>query len=137
MRLHIEGKDTAIVPHLLGRIAERLEKLNDPYEDIFEARVTLVHLGSWHEARVRLLTAGKTLCAVHPGDSPDAAIGAALSRVEGALQERRALQRRARRAAHPARTRRLPSVSSGAGRRALYAAPESAASPYYRKNTVC
>jgi hypothetical protein len=99
--------------------------------------VTLVHLGSWHEARVRLLTAGKTLCAVHPGDSPDAAIGAALSRVEGALQERRALRRRARSAARPGRTRRLPPGSPDARRRAVYAAPERAAAQYSHKNTVC
>ena len=33
MRLHIEGQDTTIVPHLLGRIAERLEQLNEPHEE--------------------------------------------------------------------------------------------------------
>ena len=96
MRLHIEGQDTTIVPHLLGRIAERLEQLNEPHEDIFEARITLVDQKYRHEARVRLLLAGKTLCAVQHGDSPDAAIGAALRHVESALHERRALRQRAR-----------------------------------------
>ena len=85
MRLHIEGQGMTIVPHLLGRIAERLEHLNEPYEDIFVARVALVNQGRQHEARVRLLLAGKTLYAVQHGDSPDAAIGAALRHVEVAL----------------------------------------------------
>ena len=97
MRLHIEGKDTTIVPHLMGRIAERLEQLNEAHGDILEARLTLVHHGSWHEACVRLLLAGKTLYAAQPGNSPDAAVGAALRDVEDALYKRRAL----RHPAHP------------------------------------
>jgi ribosome-associated translation inhibitor RaiA len=94
MRLHIEGKDTTIVPHLMGRIAERLEQLNEVHDDILEARFTLLHQGSLHEARVRLLLAGKTLYATQQGDSPDAAVGAALGYIEDALYAQRALQRR-------------------------------------------
>jgi ribosome-associated translation inhibitor RaiA len=92
MRLHIEGKDTTIVPHLMGRIAERLEQLNEVHHDILEARLTLVPHGCQHEARVRLLLAGKTLHATQHGNSPDAAIGAALRRVEDALYAQRALR---------------------------------------------
>jgi ribosome-associated translation inhibitor RaiA len=96
MRLHIEGKDTTIVPHLMGRIADWLEHLNDVYDDILEARLTLVHHGHRHEARVRLLLAGKTLYATQYGNSPDAAIGAALRHVEDALYAQRALPQHAR-----------------------------------------
>jgi ribosome-associated translation inhibitor RaiA len=94
MRLHIEGKDMTIVPHLMGRIAERLEQLNDVYDDIMEARFTLVSHNSQYEARVRLLLAGKTLYATQHGNSPDAAIGVALRCVEDALYAQRALRRR-------------------------------------------
>jgi ribosome-associated translation inhibitor RaiA len=69
-----------IVPHLVGRIAERLAQLNESHDDIYEARVTLGHHDSLHEARVRLLLVGKTLYAMQHGDSPDAAIGPALRR---------------------------------------------------------
>jgi hypothetical protein len=48
--------------------------------------------GCQHEARVRLLLAGKTLHATQHGNSPDAAIGAALRRVEDALYAQRALR---------------------------------------------
>jgi ribosome-associated translation inhibitor RaiA len=89
MRLLIEGKDTPIVPHLVGRIAERLEQLNSRHEDIWEARVTLVQQADGHEARVRLLLSGTTLTAQHHGASPDAAIGAALRRIAEALMARR------------------------------------------------
>jgi ribosome-associated translation inhibitor RaiA len=89
MRLLIEGKDTPIVPHLVGRIAERLEQLNSRHEDIWEARVTLVQQADGHEARVRLLLSGTTLMAQHHGASPDAAIGAALRCIAEALTGRR------------------------------------------------
>jgi ribosome-associated translation inhibitor RaiA len=125
MRLHIEGQGTKIVPHLLGRIAERLEQLNQPYEDIFEARLTLAYQGYLHEARVRLLLAGKTLYAVQHGDSPDAAIGAALRCVEGALQERRALRRRTR-------LPLLPTLPGYANR----LTPEATGEPYRSKHTA-
>jgi ribosome-associated translation inhibitor RaiA len=95
MRLHIEGKDTPIVPHLMGRIADRLEQLNEVYDDILEARLTLVHHGYLHEARVRLLLAGKTLYVTQHGNSPDAAIGAALHRIEDDLSAQRALRQHA------------------------------------------
>jgi ribosome-associated translation inhibitor RaiA len=96
MRLHFEGKDTPIVPHLLGRMAERLTQLNTPHEDICEARVTLVQCEGWHEARVRLLLAEKTLHAMQHGASPDAAIGAALKKIENALHKVRAARFRRR-----------------------------------------
>ena len=95
MRLHIEGKDTPIMPHLMGRIAERFEQLNEVHEDILEVRLTLVRHGDQHEAHVCLLLAGKTLYATQQGDSPDAAVGAALRHVEDALHARRALRRHA------------------------------------------
>jgi ribosome-associated translation inhibitor RaiA len=96
MRLHFEGKDTPLVPHLLGRMAERLAHLNTPHDDICEARVTLVQREDWHEARVRLLLAEQTLHAMQHGASPDAAIGAALRKIEDALHKVRAARYRRR-----------------------------------------
>jgi ribosome-associated translation inhibitor RaiA len=125
MRLHIEGQGTTIVPHLLGRIAERLEHLNEPYEDIFEARVTLVSQERRYEARVSLLLAGKTLYAVQHGDSPDAAIGAALRCVEKALHERRALRRCSR-----------PSLVPALREYANYLMQETAGEQYRSKHTA-
>ena len=37
MRLDIEGKHMTLAPHLMGWIAERLEDLNTPDDDICEA----------------------------------------------------------------------------------------------------
>ena len=96
MRLHIEGKDTPIAPHLVGRIAERLEQLNSPHEDIWEVRVTLVQQADGHEAQVRLLLSGTTLMAQHHGASPDAAIGAALRSIADALTVHRRRRQYAR-----------------------------------------
>src|SRR5262250_2604747 len=80
MRLHIEGKDTGLAPHLLGWIAERLKALNTPDEDIFEAWVTFVQHKRQEEARVQLQVAGKLLQVTQRGVTPDAAIDAALQR---------------------------------------------------------
>ena len=52
MRLDIEGKHMALAPHLMGWIAERLEDLNTPYDDICEARITFVQQGRSEERRV-------------------------------------------------------------------------------------
>lgn len=93
MRLHMEGKGTPIVPHLLGRVAEWLKQLNTPHADIFEARVTLGQQAGQYKAQVRLLLAGKTLHAMQHGASPDAAIGAALWGVAHALYKVRARRR--------------------------------------------
>jgi len=42
IHIHMEGKDTWLVPHLIGRIVERLEALNTLDEDICEAHITIV-----------------------------------------------------------------------------------------------
>lgn len=114
MRLHFEGKDTPIVPHLLGRMAERLAQLNTPHEDICEARVTLVQCEGWHEARVRLLLAEKTLHAMQHGASPDAAIGAALRKIEDALHKVRAARFRRRTVLRHANSTRFTSLPAAA-----------------------
>jgi ribosome-associated translation inhibitor RaiA len=119
MRLHIEGKDMPIVPHLVGRIAERLEQFNSPHEDIWEARVMLVQQADGHEAQVRLLLSGTTLTVQRHGPSPDAAIGAVLRSIAEALTMRR--RRRQYRSAAPlSPLRPQPSLAAagkaGAGR---------------------
>jgi ribosome-associated translation inhibitor RaiA len=133
MRLHIEGKDTPIVPHLVGRIAERLEQLNTPHEDIWEARVTLVQQANGHEARVRLLLSGTTLMAQHHGASPDAAIGAALRSIADVLTARRRRRQYAR-AIPPLPLERPPSrARRGQAKRV---ALEGTAEQHYGTNPV-
>src|SRR5919204_6883509 len=93
MRLHIEGKHTGLAPHLLGQIAERLEALNIPDDDIIEARVTFVQQKRQEAARVQLQVAGKLLQVTQRGATPDAAIDAALQMAQQALHESRATRR--------------------------------------------
>jgi ribosome-associated translation inhibitor RaiA len=116
MRLHFEGKDTPLVPHLLGRMAERLVHLNTPHDDIREARVTLVQREDWHEARVRLLLGEKTLHAMQYGASPDAAIGAALRKLEDALHRVRAARCRRRIIPHHAKSTKFTPLPAAARR---------------------
>jgi ribosome-associated translation inhibitor RaiA len=96
MRLHIEGKDTRLAPHLMGWIAEQLEALNTPDKDIFEARVTFLQQKRREVARIQLLLEGKTLRATQHGTTPDAAIHAALQAVQRTLHNVRSVRQRAR-----------------------------------------
>src|SRR5215468_11891569 len=90
MRLHIEGKHTRLAPHLMGWIADRLAALNTPDEDIFEARIIFVQQKRQEVARVQLQVAGKLLQVTQRGATPDAAIDAALQKMQKALQKVRA-----------------------------------------------
>src|SRR5262245_32957748 len=82
MRLDIEGKHITLAPHLMGWIAERLEDLNTPYDDICEARVTFVQQGRHDAACIELLLAGKSLHVTRRGATPDAAVDAAFRVVQ-------------------------------------------------------
>jgi glycosyltransferase involved in cell wall biosynthesis/ribosome-associated translation inhibitor RaiA len=90
MRLHIEGQHTHIPPHLLGWIAERLEDLNTPYDDILHARVTLVEHRYWKrcrlEARLKLTLATETLTVTHVAKTQYDAVYAALKTAERKLR---------------------------------------------------
>ena len=95
MHIHMEGKDTGLVPHLIGWIAECLEALNTPDDDIFEARITFVQRRRQEAVRVQLLLVDKRLQVTQCGTTPDAAIDAALQRVQQALHDAR-VEKRAR-----------------------------------------
>lgn len=94
MRLHIRGRQTKLQPHLVGWVAERMEELNTPFEDIFEARVIPVGRASCSESRdlvhVQLMLADRTLQMTQDGATPDEAIKAAIKEAEGALCNLRA-----------------------------------------------
>jgi ribosome-associated translation inhibitor RaiA len=94
MRLHIRGRQTRIEPDIVGWITERLEDLNAPFEDIFEARVTLVGRSDYPESRdlahVQLMLAGRTLQMTQDGSTPDEAIKAAVKEAEEVLHHLRA-----------------------------------------------
>ena len=77
MRLDIEGKHMRLAPHLMGWIAERLEDLNTPYDDICEARITFVQQGRRDAVCIELLLAGKSLHVTRRGATPDAAVAQA------------------------------------------------------------
>ena len=93
MRLDIEGKHITLAPHLMGWIAERLEDLNTPYDDICEARVTFVQQGRRDAVCIELLLAGKSLHVTRRGATPDAAVDAAFRVVQRALPDVRAARR--------------------------------------------
>jgi ribosome-associated translation inhibitor RaiA len=93
MRLDIEGKHMTLAPHLVGWIAERLEALNTPYDDICEARVTFVQQGRRDAVCVELLLAGKSLHVTQRGATPDAAVDAAFRIVQRELHDVRAARR--------------------------------------------
>jgi glycosyltransferase involved in cell wall biosynthesis/ribosome-associated translation inhibitor RaiA len=96
MRLHIEGRDTNLPPPLLGRIAERLEDLNAPHDDILHARVTLIEHKHWRryrqEAQVELTLETETLSVRHVAETPYDAVHAALRAAEGKLRDVRSLE---------------------------------------------
>jgi ribosome-associated translation inhibitor RaiA len=93
MRLDIEGKHMTLAPHLMGWIAERLEDLNTPYDDICEARVTFVQQGRRDAVCIELLLAGTSLHVTQRGATPDAAVDAAFRVVQQELHDVRAAQR--------------------------------------------
>ena len=89
MRIHIEGRHTKLEPQLVGKIAEQLDELNTPDEDIFEAQVTLFRHKRCEAARIQLLLAGTTLRVTQRGATPDAAVNAAMREVQEALHDNR------------------------------------------------
>jgi len=93
MRLDIEGKHTTLAPHLMGWIAERLEDLNTPYDDISEARITFMQQGRRDAVCIQLLLAGKSLYVTQRGATPDAAVDAAFRALQRELHDVRAARR--------------------------------------------
>jgi len=101
----------------MGWIADRLAELNTPDEDIFEARITFVQQKRQEVARVQLRAAGKLLQVTQRGDTPDAAIDAALQMIQRTLQEVRAT-RRVRAATHVTPGEALRTYAASAARQA-------------------
>jgi|SRR6266480_3844059 ribosome-associated translation inhibitor RaiA len=93
MRLDIEGKHMTLAPHLMGWIAERLEDLNTPYDDICEAHVIFVQQGRRDAVCIELLLAEQSLHVTQRGATPDAAVHAAFRVVQQALHDVRAARR--------------------------------------------
>ena len=95
MRLHMRGRNTNVTPHMLGWIAEWFEKLNTPYEDIVEARVTMVkrRADGRDLAHVQLMLAGRTLHMTQGGATLHEAVEAALQSIASMLHDIRARRR--------------------------------------------
>jgi glycosyltransferase involved in cell wall biosynthesis/ribosome-associated translation inhibitor RaiA len=96
MCVYIEGQHTNISPQLMGWIAERLEDLNTPDEDILQARVILVahQFGrpARQEARIELRLAANTLAITQIAKTSYGAVSAALKICERQLRGFRTLQ---------------------------------------------
>jgi glycosyltransferase involved in cell wall biosynthesis/ribosome-associated translation inhibitor RaiA len=90
MHLHIAGHHTNIPPHLLGWIAERLEDLDAPHNDILQARVIVVGHKTGQrcrqEARIELTLAAQTLSVTQVAKTPYDAVYAALKATERQLR---------------------------------------------------
>jgi ribosome-associated translation inhibitor RaiA len=123
MRLDIEGKHMTLAPHLMGWIAERLEDLNTPYDDIYEARVTFVPQGRRDAVWIELLLTGKSLHVTQRGATPDAAVDAAFRVVQQELHDVRAARRAQTSVGVAQETRRAP-VPIAAGK-AARSAPQA------------
>ena len=93
MRIHMEGKHVGLAPHLIEWIVERLEALNMPDEDIFEAHITFVQRRHQEAVQVQLLVVDKCLQVTQCGATPDAAIDAALQKLQQALHHARTVKR--------------------------------------------
>lgn len=107
MHLHIAGHHTNIPPHLLGWIAERLEDLDAPHNDILEARVIVAghKLGRRcrQEARIELTLAAQTLSVTQVAKTPYDAVYAALKAAERQLRAVRSTEH-----AEPSHDKALP-----------------------------
>ena len=122
MRLDIEGKHMTLAPHLMGWIAERLEDLNTPYDDIYEARVIFVQQGRRDAVCIELLLAEKSLHVTQRGATPDAAVDAAFRVIQQELHDVR-VARRARTSVGVAQETWRAPVSIAAGKAARSASP--------------
>ena len=76
-----------LAPHLMGWIAERLEDLNTPYDDICEARITFMQQGRREAVCIELLLAGKSLHVTQRSTTPDAAVDAAFQMLQRELHD--------------------------------------------------
>jgi glycosyltransferase involved in cell wall biosynthesis/ribosome-associated translation inhibitor RaiA len=96
MRVRIEGQRLQIAPQLLSWIADRLDDLNTPHDDIHHVHVTLVKRQRQRrpcdEAQVQLMVEGKELLATHTADTPFDAVYAALKTIEQELRDLRTPQ---------------------------------------------
>jgi len=93
MRLDIEGKHMTLAPHLMGWIAERLEDLNTPYDDICEARITFLQQGRRDAVCIEILLAGKSLDVTQRGVAPNAAVDSAFRGVQREVDDVREARR--------------------------------------------
>jgi cold shock CspA family protein/ribosome-associated translation inhibitor RaiA len=97
MELQIEGHHIAVEPDLQEWITTRLQAMNEPHNDIFHARVTVVknerHRQGNDEVRIFLTLSGKTLSVSRTGDTLEDALYAAVDVMERELNDFRALRR--------------------------------------------
>jgi hypothetical protein len=100
MRIHIDDTGTPLSPELRGWLAERLDAMNTPTAEIFEARVTCgtlpPHQRSHTQIQVKFLLAGQTLCVVQAGatltEAAQAVLHAIVQQLRAVRPQRRGCQ---------------------------------------------
>lgn len=97
MQVYIDGQHTDVSPALHEWIAQQLEALNSPHNDILHARVTLEkqqhHLRGADEARMVFQLPGKTLTAMKTGKTLDEALNKAMDVMTRELHDFRTQRR--------------------------------------------
>ena len=108
MRIRIDGIGRTVAPGHGVEIAERLEALNTPDKDIFEARMSLEapanRVPCDKAVKVELLLAARTLSVTRGGSTLQDAVEAVLGELERQLQTFRHRFRRQRAAPPPLET---------------------------------
>ena len=109
MRIHIAAATPPLAPELRGWLAARLDALNTPAVEIWEARVTYrvqqPHQQPYAQMQVECLLAGQTLCVVQTGATLPEAAHAVLHTLSQQLRAVRPARRGTPKAPHQARTR--------------------------------
>lgn len=99
MNVKIEGQHTQVDAKVQELVTQRLETLNEPYQDIVHARVAFVkherHQKGNDEVRMFLSLSGKTISVKRQADTLDEALNAALDVLTRQLREFRLVRQHA------------------------------------------
>ncbi len=97
MNIKLEGQHTQVDEDVQLLVTERLEALNEPYDDIVHARVTFIkherHKKGSDEVRMFLSLSGKSISIKRQADTLDEALNATLDVVTRQVREFRLIRK--------------------------------------------
>jgi ribosomal subunit interface protein len=138
MEYQVEGQQIDIEPGMQEWIAEHLEKLNTPHDDILHARVTLMkhgrHEKGSEEVRVSLTLPGKILNITRIADTFDDALYQAMDVMTRELRKFRTVRQRAEKTPGPRPKGRIVRLFSDRGYG--FIETESHREVYFHANSV-